>query len=195
MAETVLKNRIVGMVIVIALAVIILPELFSNAGEQSQDTFQVTPLRPAVESEMAYADFPEDFTLNETEKMELVESETTIDTEASQLDALEREVRTTEATPSKENPSTQIKLDEPHEQWVIQLGVFRDKKRAETLVNKLKVLKYPAYIRLGSGSQGAMHYVLVGPELNKEVLSKQLKKIQQETSEKGVIKPYRPAAE
>lgn len=44
-----LQNRIVGSVILIALAVIILPELFDGKPQQKQESFEAIPLQPEVE--------------------------------------------------------------------------------------------------------------------------------------------------
>lgn len=72
MANSTLKNRIVGTLIVVAIAVIFLPDFFSQGTENSSQEFRSTPERPGVERSMSSPNFPEEFNVEGNSDRETV---------------------------------------------------------------------------------------------------------------------------
>lgn len=183
MASSPLQNRLVGTVIVVALAVIILPDLFGNAGQMQTDDFQVTPLRPSVEPQMQSPSFPNDFSVNGTDNANVI-AVPIVD------DPLEmREL----AEPVELTPASQAPTTPSGERWVIQLGAFRNVDAVNELIAKLRAEGFQADSRVLRRADGPLHLVLVGPDLNEQALISQLEPLKKLTELEGKVVPYRPA--
>src|SRR5690554_6882233 len=173
-----LQNRIVGSVILIALAVIILPELFDGKPQQQQETFETIPLQPDIEvAEQAVQQVPESELPRTLANVETLE----IDAEqAPQLDA--------DATPSKSQPRapSQTALTEPG--WVIQLGVFSNQASVERLLKQLQAAGYPAYAEQIQTRNGPANKMLVKPSLVKSELEQDLPALKKLTQLNGQLK-------
>lgn len=184
MASSPLQNRVVGTVCVVALAVIILPDLFGNAGQTQQDDFQVTPLSPTIDSQMQSPDFPSDFST--------VSANTNNTIVVPIIDAMEDDAAGNEQIENHESgdaPDSAAASD----RWVIQLGAFRNAEAVEQLLNTLRQAGFAADSRVLRRSEGPLHLVLVGPHLNKEVLNSQLSELKELTQLNGKVVPYQPA--
>ncbi len=183
MASSPLQNRLVGTVIVVALAVIILPDLFGNAGQLQNDDFQVTPLRPSVEPHMQSPSFPADFSVTNSSN-----------NNAIAVPIIEDQIYMKELPPSinigteEQEPAIQ-----PGDRWVIQLGAFRNVDRVNDLIIKLRAEGFQADSRVLRRPEGQLHLVLVGPDLNEQALISQLEPLKKLTELEGKVVPYRPA--
>lgn len=174
-----LQNRIVGSVILIALAVIFLPELLDGQPQQRQETFDAIPLQPELEvAEMPVTQVPEVEQFNALAAVETVE-----------LDAEEAPVMRNGATAVATAP-TAGDLKQPG--WVIQLGVFRNQASVDRLVEQLRAAGYPAYREATQSEQGVRHKLLVGPGLVKAELEADLPKLKELTDLNGRVFRYEP---
>lgn len=194
MASSPLQNRLVGTVIVVALAVIILPDLFGNAGQSQSDDFQITPLSPSIESHMQSPNFPADFSASghsaETVIAVPITEDGTGDNETmdDQLDIKEL------ASPVDLGSTTPTQVQATAgERWVIQLGAFRNVDTVNALLEKLRAAGFSADSRILRRPEGQLHLVLVGPDLNEQVLVSQLEPLKKLTELEGKVVPYRPA--
>src|SRR5690554_5392905 len=136
-----LQNRIVGSVILIALAVIILPELFDGKPQQQKESFETIPLQPEVDvAEVAARQVPEQELPRSLDSVETLE-----------LDGDDApEIKTSQQ--QQPNAPSNAALEQPG--WVIQLGVFRNQDSVERLVKQLRAAGYPAYSEKLQTSQG-----------------------------------------
>ena len=185
MASNPLQNRIVGTVCVVALAVIILPDLFGNAGQTQRDDFQVTPLSPTIDSQMQSPDFPQDFsTGTQTQRNSI---------EVPIVDAMKEEPLPEEYAASEEQPAETTPLT-GNDGWVIQLGAFRNAESVEQLLSTLREAGFMADVRVIRNAGGPLHLLLVGPDLNKDVLLSQLDELKELTQLEGKVLPYEPAS-
>ncbi|WP_157980687.1 SPOR domain-containing protein [Aliidiomarina taiwanensis] len=183
MAGSPLQNRVVGTVCVVALAVIILPDLFGNAGQAQRDDFQVTPLSPTIDSHMQSPDFPRDFaTTARTQRNSIA------------VPIIDAEEDSTGSEPSEQQEVFAEDLDTPSgDRWVIQLGAFRNADSVEELLAKLRDAGFAADSRVVRRTDGALHLLFVGPDLNKETLNAQLEELKELTALEGKVVPYQPA--
>ena len=74
--------------------------------------------------------------------------------------------------------------------WVIQLGSFTNQINAESLVSKLQLEGYPAYIEELIDNSESIYRVRVGPELNREDAEKLQQTLISHTGIKGIILSY-----
>jgi len=74
--------------------------------------------------------------------------------------------------------------------WIVQLGSFSEQSNAESLVSKLLVKKYPAYIDEITDNSESVFRVRVGPELNREDAEKLQQTLVSQTGIEGIILSY-----
>jgi len=182
-ASSPLQNRLVGTVIVVALAVIILPDLFGNAGQMQNDEFQVTPLRPSVEPQMQSPSFPNNFSVKGNENTNVI----AVPIVEDQIEVREP-AEAVELTTATQEPAVPT-----GERWVIQLGAFRNVDAVNELLAKLRAEGFQADSRVLRRADGPLHLVLVGPDLNEQALISQLEPLKKLTDLEGKVVPYRPA--
>lgn len=73
--------------------------------------------------------------------------------------------------------------------WVMQLAGFKNTDNAEKLVTQLQRKGYRAFV---DTSMPGLARVMVGPETDRSRLDSQLPRIEQDTSLKGMVRPYTP---
>ncbi|RTE86866.1 MULTISPECIES: SPOR domain-containing protein [Gammaproteobacteria] len=220
MASSTLKNRIVGTLVVVAIAVIFLPDFFSGNSEGSEQEFRSTPARPDVEQRMSSTSFPDEFSVEDqssrdTVSVPIVEDQIEIRELPASVDLGEVDSSATE-DPANQTTNTDIEApeanndsnSEPSENvtseadevdvqaeaaWVIQLGAFQNQDTVVSLLAELEDAGYNAYSRVYQRDAGPLHLVLVGPDMSKEALEQQLAPLQELTNLEGKVMPYRPA--
>lgn len=195
MASNPLQNRLVGTVIVVALAVIVLPDLFGNAGQVQQDEFQITPLSPVVDSQMKSPNFPADFAVMDTTAGTNVV--VPIQDEVGAHLHLDEGFSVPDLAPTldlgRETVIESTSTKATGERWVIQLGAFRNYATVETLLAQLREAGFSADSRELRRPEGRLHLLLVGPDLSEKKLANQLKPLKELTNLDGKVVPYRPA--
>ncbi|WP_417665578.1 SPOR domain-containing protein [Pseudidiomarina sp.] len=174
-----LQNRIVGSVILIALAVIILPELFDGKPQKQQESFETIPLQPDVE----VAEVPAQ-SVPERELPQSLDSVETLELDADDAPQIKKPTQK-----ANEAPST-AEIQQPG--WIIQLGVFRNQESVERLVKELRAAGYPAYREVVQTAQGPRNKLLVGPGLVKAELEADLPKLKELTELNGRVMRYEP---
>lgn len=153
------KQRIVGAVVLVALAVIFVPLLFTLEPPRALDTQSQIP--PAPDIDAVPVEDPqrgEDF----AEPRPAAEAFLPADpvTEGEPATAAVPEAAPAKADPAEARPALAGDLVEA---WVIQVASFRDRQVADDLVAKLLAAGHRAYVR-DAEAQGATTYrVFVGP--------------------------------
>lgn len=192
-----LQNRIVGTVIVLALAVIILPDLLTGKNYQPEEDFQVSPLRPEVDTQMRRPEFPDNFD-ELTERNEAAyEGEVVDDQLDHAVDQGLREVAEAQLGERAGRERASAEQAAPvveGEAWAIQLGAFRNADRVAELVTELRGQGFAAYSRVVRNSSGdTLTLLLVGPDINRERLEAQLPRLLEVVKLQGRIVEYEPA--
>ncbi len=136
-----LKQRLVGAVVITALAAIFVPMLFDDPVDETGRKI----------NELKIPELPS--TLQRTHSLRLPESSSDI------LDLPLRKPLTTLNTDSEK--SVDLK------RWFLQVGVFSQKKNALTLQDKLRKQGFSAAIVKVATRKGMMYRVKVGPEMSK----------------------------
>lgn len=187
-----LQNRLVGTIILVALAVIFLPDILDGKKQSSQDVFVDLPKRPETKVVRKVAPFPE----REVERLTAAKVEEVNEPIVDEPEPLAAKVVEPEVTQSTENTPSQRSKAEPSESqmlsagWVVQLGVFRHEKNVRELLDKLQKAGYRAFSRKIETSSGQLTKVFVGPDLQKEKLESALEHLYDVTNLKGRITPF-----
>ncbi|MFQ3236886.1 MAG: DedD protein [Paraglaciecola sp.] len=197
-----LQNRLVGTIIIVAIAVIFLPDLLSGKNPSNKELFVELPPRPAVKTVQRPASFSTQ-TIKEaaTRNIEIV-NETALDEPAAKSPTqtarnIEDNVtaKTKQAAPDNSlEQSTVIENDEQRllagAGWVVQLGTFRHQKNVKELLAKLEKGGYRAFSRPVQTSSGTLTKVFVGPDLQKKRLEKALVHLKGLTDLQGRVTPF-----
>ena len=194
------KQRIVGTVVLLALALIFLPIIFDGEGSYQAPVSSRIPETPsisilpepiqsrpvivgnveAVEPEVATT-----VSLIE-EASELIEDSSAATVAAETVS--EVEITESAAIFSREVP--QLDTAGLPQGWVVRLGSFSDSENASNLVTRLQDAGYKAYSRAMSSDQGALTGVFVGPWLDRGQVNEYQRKLQEEFSLAGLVVPY-----
>lgn len=202
-----LQNRLVGTVILVAIAVIFLPDFLDGKKESKQNLFVELPTKPDVKKVVSPEIFDrEKVQLGASREIEIV-NETALD----EVDAAAQNVVEPEepkATPTEvvispgKNavaPSSLAKetvVDDKQSKllasagWVVQLGSFRHQKNVRELLTLLEKSGYRAFSRPVQTSSGLLTKVFVGPELQKDKLDKVLPHLKEITALQGRVTPF-----
>lgn len=210
--NTALQNRLVGTILVVALAVIFLPDLLDGQKQVQQDIQINIPKPPAplathslrevnIENIKQQAALPvvvEDIIADDTDVVS--DSGTGIGTDSDTQ--VTPEIDTAVATPLPENSKTNLTASlenqtqrlqaDPQESagWVIQLGSFRHQKNVRELFDILEKAGYRTFSRPVETPSGMLTKVFVGPEIDQEKLKAALPHLNEITKLKGRLTPF-----
>jgi DedD protein len=179
------KQRIVGTVVLLALALIFLPIIFDGQGSyqnQISSRIPATPVLPIL-AEPQQVRPVIIAAATEAEPAPTANSETTPEPAASRV-----EVSTSEAAFTRDIPS----LDSSGlpQGWSIRLGSFSDVSNAIALLERLQAAGYKAYTRAIASEQGALTGVFVGPWLERSRVQDYQERLQQEFQLAGMVVRY-----
>lgn len=145
-----LKHRLVGALVLVAVAVLFLPSLFSDERQRKVDTRTQVPPGPALEPlQIAAPVEPDNIpAAKPAEQMyQLVEAD----------------------APADDKPkSSALAADGLPLAWVVQVASFKTKARALGMRDQLIAEGYKAYLRTIKTSKGAATRVMVGPMVEKQ---------------------------
>ena len=204
--NTALQNRLVGTVIIVALAVIFLPDLLDGKKQTKQDIQVNIPKVPegltmqaprtidvAALSEQAQA--PENIVMetavDDEPSTELTPSSST-DTVATQPEVNSTSNNRSQTQKASLENQTQLLFADPKDSagWVVQLGSFRHQKNVRELMNVLEKAGYRTFSRPVQTPSGELTKVFVGPEIEQEKLKSALPHLNEITKLKGRLTPF-----
>jgi DedD protein len=176
------QSRLVGTIILVALGVIILPDILDGHKTRYKDDIASIPLKPEVgeDSEQYEILSPEE------DKAELPESPVEVKaTVAEEAEKPAAEVTDIVVTTPKEVPEVNDYTDSG---WIIQLMALRNSENAKKLVADLQKRGYLAHTK----SENGYTRVIIGPDVSKEKLEQQIVELQKITGSKGQLLKFKP---
>ena len=206
------QNRLVGVIVFVALGVIFLPDVLDGKKVEQEEQFSEIPLRPQV-AEMTLPD-------EAIQAVDLSDKEQAFQPEeqTATSDSGKWEVVETEQKPQQQQTaSTNVKpQNKPESQpkpavkptnkpvvapvvptssaYTLQLGSFNNAANVKGLISKLRAGGFNAYTLPTNPVDGKLTKVFVGPEFSKSKLQSLEPGIEKLTKLKGRIVAYRPTA-
>jgi len=169
-----LKEKIFGLIVIIALAVIFIPMLFNATSEHHQKLVPPIPIVPSVK------------TIPEVKPAEAKPAE------VKPAEVKPAEVKPVEVKPEKSKEAKHIKEQVEKRGWVVQLGLFAMPVHTKTLIKKLKEAGYPAYTRQIHSQGQELTLVLVGPYVKKSDAKKLISTLEREFKLEGLMVHHEP---
>lgn len=198
-----LKNRLVGTIIVVALAVIFLPDFLDGKKQTNREPFVSVPANPPKKPIVEPEPFPSERVAKAAVPAVEIEDETAIDDEPMVTSRDEDSGASVTQAPKEkvfeeqDNLASQTVIDnkgaaaDDDAGWVIQLGSFRHEKNVKALLAKLERAGYRAFSRKIQTSSGPLNKVFVGPDLDKNKLESALPHLKELTSLKGKVTTFK----
>ena len=190
------QNRLVGVIVLVALGVIFLPDILDGKKDHQAEQFAEIPLRPEVELvELPDPDF---------DTVDLSESEQIFEPAVDELGELvqaieEKENQDKEASAQQENKpaeKSQVAKVKPEAKtgsaYTLQLGSFKSADNVNGLVKQLRKKGFTAYTLPQNPVDGQLTKVFVGPNVSKAKLQKLRQDIEKLTKLTGRIVAYSP---
>ena len=172
-----LKQRLVGALVLTAIAVIFLPSLFTREERVVVDTTSLIPpapdLKPVVISKPIR---PEAITPAPTPEQAFQPKEDVLPAPAD-----------TEIAESPGLDATGLP-----EAWTVQIASFIEPARAEKLQDKLLADDYRAYSRTLKTDKGEITRVFIGPQISRQSALEVKNKIDQELSVNSLVLKFQP---
>ncbi|WP_100642888.1 SPOR domain-containing protein [Alteromonas facilis] len=190
-----LQNRLVGTIIVVALAVIFLPDILDGKKNQGAPTFVSVPQAPERKALVQPQAFPSEKVAESAARPVEIVEETALDDEGG------NSVEVDTATPNQEEANVsslaeQTVVEQPPTStaqnggWVIQLGSFRHQKNVRELLDKLENAGYRTFSRPVETSAGRLTKVFVGPDLQRRSLEDAIPHLKELTGLSGKITEF-----
>lgn len=145
----ILKQRIVGAIVITALAAIFVPMLFDDPVSDAD----------SYSNELSLPQQPIDNTQALLDSIPKTSREVLSRPKPAQVDLQAQQIK---------RSVQQAKL----ESWIIQVGSFSQEQNAIEFRDKLRKNKFTAYVDSISSNQGTLYRLRVGPELGEEIALK-----------------------
>jgi DedD protein len=189
------QSRLVGTIILVAVGVIVLPDVLDGKKLHYKEEFASIPIKPEldsdvenfeilkpVEDDISLPDSPVTATVNDSEVVEAAEVEPNRTTgtqseETKQPEQVEVAVRPIEEKNQYEDSA-----------WIIQLMALKNHENAVALVEDLQKRGYQAHVK----KEKTFTRVIVGPDVSKSKLERQVKELQKITGSKGQLLKFKP---
>ncbi|MGB1298409.1 MAG: SPOR domain-containing protein [Psychrobium sp.] len=195
-----IKNRVVGAIVLFALAIIFLPKIFDGEKQSQRQAFVTIPDKPTHQqpdvSKIQLNKPP--VVKNEVVEPKKIDNEVVVTektvaakvapVKAEQDDEASKQSTVVTSPAKKIKPKPAIKA----EGWVIRMGSFGNPNNVNALVKRLRKQGFTAYSVPAVPRAGITNKVYVGPELSKKKLQAMQPKLKRAFKEAGVIEKYNP---
>ncbi|MCR9530538.1 SPOR domain-containing protein [Vibrio alginolyticus] len=189
------QSRLVGTIILVAVGVIVLPDVLDGKKLHYKEEFASIPIKPELDSDV------ENF-----EILEPAEDDITLPDSPVEAVVQEREdaqVAVSEPEPVPTSKPEVIKQPEQVEvvtrpvqeknqyedsAWIIQLMALKNHENAVALVADLQKRGYQAHTK----KENEFTRVIVGPDVSKSKLERQVQELQKITGSKGQLLKFKP---
>ncbi len=191
------KQRLVGAVVLVSLAVIFIPMLLDSGKQGGMPLFSSNiPDKPDYKFEPL--DIPlEPVKSIEGDKPVLVEkpepkSRTKPVSEKEKQSAAAKSIEKPLVVKSEPAPEPK-KPAKAQNAWVVQVGSFSSSANAIKLRDKLRAKGFTAFVeKLDEADSAVVYRVRVGPELKREIAESLREKLQKQMKLKGIVMGYNP---
>ncbi|MGO1191158.1 SPOR domain-containing protein [Vibrio casei] len=190
------QSRLIGTVILVAIGVIVLPDVFDGQKKHYQEEFAAIPIKPTDEvNELVSDEVKEPVELDVPLPKEPVPVVTVqLDQKSESIEEPKKTVTTqvdrSEVKDVSEPKTTPVREKNKYADsaWIIQLVALKNQDNAKKLVTDLQKRGFQAHLKPDNG----LSRVIIGPDVSKEKLEQQIDKLQKITGLKGQLQTFKP---
>ncbi|MDN3610640.1 SPOR domain-containing protein [Vibrio ostreicida] len=175
------QNRLVGTIMLVAVGVIVLPDVLDGKKTHYTEDVASIPIKPDLDSDI------ESF-----EVLEPVDDSTSLPDTPVEVVTTESDLKSPERS---DNPPLPVKIKPVPERneyqdsaWIIQLMALKNADNAKNVVKDLQKRGYQAHAKLDRG----FTRVIIGPDVSKSKLERQVIELEKITGSKGQMLKFKP---
>ncbi|CAG9296914.1 SPOR domain-containing protein [Celerinatantimonas diazotrophica] len=183
------KHRLIGTIVLVALLVIILPDIIDGHKEAVKEQFSTIPFAPKPADEkplMIDLSKPSNDAQQQTGQMA---SSTANSSAVAPTQSPSTVTAQSAAEPNNSAPQSQAFTGNG---WIIQLATLKSADSTQRLIEKLRNAGYQAHSYPQEPVDGKLNRIFVGPELSKDAMEKKIAKLKQLTGLKGFVRRFDP---
>jgi len=186
-----LKQRLVGALVLVSLAVIFIPMILPGGG--GSDSVNTTKVPPEPDYR-----FPPPKSAPKAPAMSDPVVVPMTDAEAKSKTTEKKAVskKSSDTKPVSKKPVASVPDKKPKTKpgqvtaWIVQVGSFTSAPNAKALQDKLRKMGYASFVEAVKAKQGMNYRVRVGPELTRTLADKLQKQLAEKAKLKGVVQSY-----
>ncbi|CAH0526568.1 SPOR domain-containing protein [Vibrio hippocampi] len=180
------QSRLVGTIVLVAIGVIILPDLLDGEKSHYKEEFASIPLKPEVSSQV------ETFVVLEPEEDSAALPPSPVEAQVAgeEVQTAETGQDSPEAKPEVETQVIEVveRNDYKDSAWIIQLMALKNEDNAHALVKDLQKRGYQAHAK----QETNFTRVIIGPDVSKTKLEQQLLELEKITGSRGQLLKFKP---
>ncbi|MDV7103163.1 SPOR domain-containing protein [Vibrio sp. TH_r3] len=169
------QSRLVGTILLVAIGVIVLPDVLDGKKQHYKEELAPIPIKPNIETEVESFEVLQPVAVQTA----LPDSPVSVEQETSAADDQEIAVVVNNIENSNNYEESA---------WIIQLMALKNADNAKTLVEDLQKRGYQAHIK----QEKEFTRVIIGPDISKSKLEKQINELQKVTGSKGQLMKFNP---
>ncbi|HHF3023949.1 TPA: SPOR domain-containing protein [Vibrio diabolicus] len=189
------QSRLVGTIILVAVGVIVLPDVLDGKKLHYKEEFASIPIKPELDSDVENFEILEpvedDIALPDSPVEAVVQEQEGAQVAASEPDPTPTPKPEVIKQPEQVEVATrpvQEKNQYEDSAWIIQLMALKNHENAVALVADLQKRGYQAHTK----KENDFTRVIVGPDVSKSKLERQVKELQKITGSEGQLLKFKP---
>lgn len=197
------QHRLVGTIVLVAVGVIVLPDILDGKKSHYQEESASIPIQPEQGSraeEFEILEPQEDTAMLPDSPVSATQDEERVSEEETEPKIAASNRTPTSSLPSStpktvENETVKVAVKEVPEKnaytdsaWVIQLMALKNAENAEVLVKDLQKRGYQAHTR----RENEFTRIIIGPDASKSKLERQVLELEKITGSKGQLLKFKP---
>jgi DedD protein len=190
--EQKLKERLVGAAVLVAVAVIFIPIIFTDSPETEVISGSNIPEKPETNFNSRIVPVIESNDKAPLEPIIRKDDDLIIEQKVVAEKVIsDRETKAEKETSEKKSTTeSDVKSTVGVSAWIVQLGSFTDEGNAQSLNKKLREAGYPAFVEPLKKNGKFSYRVRVGPEIKRSEADKLLKKLKEKMKLDGIVVSY-----
>ncbi len=205
------QNRLVGIIVLVALGVIFLPDILDGKKQHQEEQFAEIPLRPQAESRLdeqesitaidlseqqaqfdSQVSAQDDSASQASAEQQGANDGTQAETSAAKTDTSNSDVAKISESKKSQAKTAESKVEVASSAYTLQLGSFKNADNVNALVKRLRGEGYRAYTVPQKPVDGQLTKVFVGPDISKSKLQKLQTQLDKFTGLKSAVVDYNP---
>ncbi|MEZ9698907.1 SPOR domain-containing protein [Vibrio sp. 10N.261.46.E12] len=183
------QSRLVGTIILVAIGVIVLPDVLDGKKLHYKEEFASIPIKPELDSNVEVFEVldpvEDQIALPDSPVEQVVESGVADNSDTQTASASNNKEADEVAVVVKQVPEKNEYQDSA---WIIQLMALKNADNAKNVVTDLQKRGYQAHTK----QEKTFTRVIIGPDVSKSKLERQIKELEKITGSKGQLLKFKP---
>lgn len=183
------QSRLVGTIILVAIGVIVLPDVLDGKKLHYKEEFASIPIKPELDSNVEVFEVldpvEDQIALPDSPVEQVVESGRTDNSNTQTASSANNKEADKVSVVVKPVPEKNEYQDSA---WIIQLMALKNADNAKNVVKDLQKRGYQAHTK----QEKTFTRVIIGPDVSKSKLERQIKELEKITGSKGQLLKFKP---